>query len=330
MLNFRGLYDLIADILHGSLYREMNIILLTKSLRHPLAIMLNKKQLVGITMLVVLVFSSVPFYLGMSWGKEEALTEVSYLLDHWKNEMTVLNTQLVSLEKQSDKSLDALTIRIATLQARVIRLDALGGRIVDIAKLSADEFDFNRLPAQGGPQGMLQDGHREGHELKLAIKLLSTQILDKEQQLAAIESVLMGRELHKEVFPAGRPIESGWISSYYGLRTDPFTGKKEHHGGVDFAGAMGAKVIAVAAGVVTWSGKRYGYGNLVEVNHGNGYVSRYAHNKDNLVVVGQAVEKGEVLALMGSSGRSTGPHVHFEVLRHDKAVNPLRYIRAAL
>jgi murein DD-endopeptidase MepM/ murein hydrolase activator NlpD len=86
--------------------------------------------------------------------------------------------------------------------------------------------------------------------------------------------------------------------------------------------------MAVAAGVVTWSGKRYGYGRLVEVNHGNGLVTRYAHNHENLVRVGDRVEKGQVIALMGSSGRSTGPHVHFEVLKNGRHINPLKYVQA--
>ncbi|UCE89604.1 MAG: M23 family metallopeptidase, partial [Pseudomonadota bacterium] len=135
--------------------------------------------------------------------------------------------------------------------------------------------------------------------------------------------------LQAEVMPAGRPVKRGWLSSYFGKRTDPFTGRRVHHAGVDFAGKLGSDVVAVAAGVVTYSGKRYGYGNLVEIDHGNGYSTRYGHNRENLVKVGDTLKKGHLIAKMGSSGRSTGPHVHFEVLLNGRAVNPKKYVHAS-
>ena len=120
---------------------------------------------------------------------------------------------------------------------------------------------------------------------------------------------------------------AGYVSSRFGHRTDPFTGRRAFHKGVDFAGRAGADVVAVASGVVIWSGPRYGYGELVEINHGNGYVTRYAHNADNLVVIGETVKRGQVVARMGDTGRATGPNLHFEVLHNGKAVDPLTYIQ---
>jgi murein DD-endopeptidase MepM/ murein hydrolase activator NlpD len=117
------------------------------------------------------------------------------------------------------------------------------------------------------------------------------------------------------------------MSSYFGKRTDPFTGKQANHRGVDFAGKSGAEIITVADGVVTWSSSRYGFGKLVEINHGNGYSTRYAHNSENLVAVGDEVKKGQIVALMGETGRATGPNLHFEVLRNGKRVNPVTFIR---
>jgi len=124
----------------------------------------------------------------------------------------------------------------------------------------------------------------------------------------------------------GSPVTAGYVSSQFGSRTDPFTGRLAFHKGVDFAGRAGADVVAVASGVVIWSGPRFGYGDMVEVNHGNGYVTRYAHNADNLVAVGDTVRRGQVIARMGDSGRATGPNLHFEVLLNDKVVDPLTYI----
>jgi len=137
----------------------------------------------------------------------------------------------------------------------------------------------------------------------------------------------MNQDLNDRVYPQGRPVSSGWISSYFGKRTDPFTGKSANHTGIDFAGKAGAEVVAVADGVVTWSADRYGYGIMVEINHGNGYSTRYAHNSENLVVVGDEVKKGQAVARMGETGRATGPNLHFEVLKSGRRVNPVNFIR---
>ena len=195
-----------------------------------------------------------------------------------------------------------------------------------MAKLDKGEFDFDQPPAQGGPVGGMGLQTQDQMNLLTGMDELVKQLEDREQQLSVLETMMLHSNLQKQVFPAGRPVNSGWTSSYFGIRNDPFTGKRAPHDGVDFAGKLGSDIVTVGAGVVTWSGDRYGYGKLVEIDHGNGYVTRYAHSKDILVKVGEKVDKGQVVAHMGSSGRSTGPHVHFEVLRNGRAVNPARYI----
>ena len=159
-----------------------------------------------------------------------------------------------------------------------------------------------------------------------ALDSLSVQLEDRQQQLNVLEDFLLNRKLREEVHPEGRPVSAGYISSRFGNRTDPFTGRAAFHKGIDFAGREGAEVIAVASGVVIFSGDRYGYGQMVEVNHGNGYVTRYAHNAENLVAVGDTVKRGRVISVMGSTGRATGPYLHFEVLRNGRVVDPLTYI----
>ena len=154
---------------------------------------------------------------------------------------------------------------------------------------------------------------------------LSSQIEKSEYQLNILDKQLFSKEFNMNSFIAGKPVLSGWMSSKFGNRIDPFSGKPSWHNGVDFAGKFGDEVIAVASGVVVFC-KKNGYGNLIEINHGNGYVTRYAHNQSHLVVPGDIVEKGQIIAKMGSSGRSTGPHVHFEILRNNKNINPERYI----
>jgi len=167
-------------------------------------------------------------------------------------------------------------------------------------------------------------------ELDAQLELLSVTLDDRDTQLDVLAGLLFDAEAQAEAIPSGRPVTSGWLSSHYGYRNDPFTGKKAWHQGIDFAGKEGGEVIAVASGVVSWSGERAGYGTMVEVAHGDGLITRYAHNKENTVKVGDLVRKGETLALMGNSGRSTGPHVHFEVFKHGRPVDPSSYIRRTL
>ena len=142
---------------------------------------------------------------------------------------------------------------------------------------------------------------------------LESQVDDREQQLVALESLLATRELGQRIMPGGLPLIGGWISSHFGYRTDPFTGRGAFHAGVDFAGPPGTAVIAVGPGVVSYAGYKSGYGNVVEITHPTGYMTRYGHNSRNLVRVGQSVQKSDAIAVIGSTGRSTGTHVHFEV-----------------
>lgn len=235
-----------------------------------------------------------------------------------------------TIRQETEDNLDALAIRIGQMNARVIRLDALGRRLTEMADISGDEFDFDAEPAMGGPEepapGM---GSAAVPEVLAAMADLGYQLDSREAQLSVLESVLMNQNLSERVYPQGRPVRSGWMSSYYGRRTDPFTGKPAVHRGVDFAGKEGAEIVAVADGVVTWSSTRYGYGELVEINHGNGYSTRYAHNAENLVQVGEEVRKGQAVALMGDTGRATGPNLHFEVLHRGRQVNPVKFIQQA-
>ena len=233
-----------------------------------------------------------------------------------------------SIRQANEDTLEALAIRIAQMNGRVIRLDALGRRLTDMAELEDGEFNFDAEPALGGPEEPVMAGANVvAPELLDQMQSLSYQLDNREAQLWALEGVLMNQDLSERVYPQGRPVSSGWISSYFGKRTDPFTGKPANHTGIDFAGKMGAEIIAVADGVITYSGDRYGYGIMVEINHGNGYSTRYALNSENMVAVGEEVKKGQVVALMGETGRATGPNLHFEVLKNGHRVNPVNFIR---
>jgi len=247
-----------------------------------------------------------------------------------QTELDAQRAALHEVSESADQHIDALALRLGDMNANVIRLNALGSRLTGMAKLDDGEFDFESPPAVGGPEdttGELAAGEGQLPALLTDLESLEATLDAQEQQLAALEGLMMNRQLNERVSPSGRPVKSGWLSSYFGRRSDPMSGKSSLHKGIDFAGKRGSEVIAVGDGVVVWSGDRYGYGNLVEIKHGNGYVTRYAHNQANLVAVGDQVAQGQTIALMGSTGRSTGPHVHFEVHRNGQAVDPAKYIR---
>lgn len=277
-----------------------------------------------VSVLAILVVSV--FYVGMRVGGGNLfLTPTAQVLE-WTRQLDTQRAQMQDLKSQLQEKLDALASRVGQMNAQVIRLDALGRRLTEMADLDKGEFNFDTLPAQGGPEGLLASAAVAAPDLSSMLDGLARQLQDRERQLAVLESLISTRNLSRQIVPGGRPVTQGWISSYFGNRADPFNGRTAFHAGLDFAGKEGSEVVAVASGVVTWSKERFGYGRTVEINHGNGYVTRYAHNARNLVTVGTTVQKGDPVALMGSSGRSTGPHLHFEVLKNGRAVNPMTFV----
>jgi murein DD-endopeptidase MepM/ murein hydrolase activator NlpD len=226
-----------------------------------------------------------------------------------------------------EQKITALTIKLAELQSQVLRLNALGDRLADVANIPAEEFNFKQLPASGGPTSntfLVNDKTLE--QLFIEIEHFESKISYEEKQLQMLESLTFGHHIQNSGYLSGRPIAKGWLSSYYGVRKDPFNGKATMHKGIDFAGKENTAIIATASGVVTWASTRYGYGNLIEINHGDGLMTRYGHNKNLLVNVGDVVNKGQKIARMGSTGRSTGPHVHYEILRNNKQIDPIKFV----
>jgi murein DD-endopeptidase MepM/ murein hydrolase activator NlpD len=211
------------------------------------------------------------------------------------------------------------------MNAHVIRLDALGKRLTQMANIDNREFDFESTPAMGGPESDIGVASQVP-DLTAMLNGLEAKISSRDAQLAALENALLSKKLDEQIRPDGRPVVEGHISSYFGERQDPFNGHQAFHKGIDFASPQGSNVVAVAAGVVTFAGEKAGYGNLVEVSHGNGLVTRYGHNQGIAVGLGKTVARGDTLAYVGSTGRSTGPHVHFEVLKDGRQIDPLTFI----
>jgi murein DD-endopeptidase MepM/ murein hydrolase activator NlpD len=305
----------------------MNFILLSNSCSKNIQVCLP--QLAVVLSIGAALSGLILAWAGYQLGARQApVATLSPTVESVHRELAEERESIARLRQETRAHLDALALRIARLQAHSMRVDALGERLVDVGKLDSDEFDFTAEPAVGGAESQGGQHPQDSADLAADIERLSELLADRERKLLLLEDLLIGQAILEEATPSGKPVKKGFISSAYGYRTDPFTGKKSLHHGVDFAGKRGSEVIAVAAGVVTRSERVPGYGNLVEIRHYNGYTTRYAHNQKNLVKVGDVIAKGDTIALLGSSGRSSGPHVHFEVRKDGKSVNPRRLISA--
>lgn len=308
------------------MHQASNTILFTSRYGRVHSLAYDPRRTLALVVATALVLFGVILYsgyhLGVNVEARRQLTEVAEL-----RTLTHEHQQKIDHNREAARDhLDALALRLGRMQAQLMRLDALGGRLVSQADLDTSEFDFSIAPPVGGPHqgtpltattvpdflGMLD-------ELELAVS-------DRNRKLGVLEQLIMNRNLHERVMPSGNAVEKGLLSSNFGKRIDPFSGKMEQHKGIDVAGKEGSDVLATGDGVVTRAEPVSGYGNLVEINHGNGIVTRYGHNKALLVEAGDTVRKGQPIALMGSTGRSTGPHVHIEVLRNGKQVDPSKYL----
>lgn len=221
---------------------------------------------------------------------------------------------------------DAMVVRLGEMQAELMRINALGERLVQMSGLDPEEFDFENPPPQGGPES----GVARDYSIKELADELSSFVgfvQDRQRKLDLIEGHILEKDLVSRGLPAGWPVRSGYITSNYGFRIHPVKKRRLFHAGVDFGSPRGTPIHVVADGVVSFSGRKGGYGNVVDVQHMDGLVTRYAHNSSNLVKVGQMVKRGQKIAAVGSTGTSTGPHLHFEVIKDGKSVNPMSYLR---
>lgn len=243
----------------------------------------------------------------------------------WRERLAEQQAEVDRIRDRSAAQGEAVGRQLAQMQARLLRMEALGARVTEVADLEGGEFSFAQPAPQGGPTSRTEDAV-PWPSLLFSLDELSIDLKYRENELEVLESLLRDREYRKAVAVTGRPVTWGWMSSPYGRRVDPISGKSAWHAGVDFAGRDGSEVIAVASGVVTYAAKRSGYGKMVEINHGDGFATRYGHHAEILVSAGDIVKKGQVIGTMGTSGRSTGPHVHFEVLKNGRHVDPARYV----
>ncbi len=308
----------------------MNIIIVRNASTPPWRIDLNVRDgrawLIGAACLVASLLLGVGVALGTWLG-----TSRSQELRALASMRALLNQQRHALEAlavESRNDVDALSLQLGQLRAQATRLNALGERLTQIGKLDDGEFDFAGEPAMGGPDDALV-GAAAPLPLQAGIDGLRAEFDAQQAQLDMLELLLRDQKIDRSLLPTGMPVAQGYISSGFGGRADPFDGHQATHLGVDFSAPAGTAVLAVADGMVTFVGVRNGYGNVVEIDHGNGYVTRYAHNSSVTEAEGARVHAGETIAKVGSTGRSTGNHCHFEVWHNGRAVNPMAYVKNA-
>lgn len=307
----------------------MNIIIVAKPLSSPKVVRLGDRRTMVVVATACSAVAAVLLGAGALLGATvvgpgQARTEIAQAREQLERQ----EAELTRVQQSVARDMDALAVRLGKLQAESMRLNALGERLAAVGKLDDGEFDFTAEPGLGGPKSATPSVSLSAAEVDSALERLEQQFDRQSAQLGMLESVLFDREVDLGLMPAGLPVRTGYKSSGFGYRADPFTGRPEFHGGVDFNGPRGSDVVSVAGGVVSYAGKKPGYGNVVEIDHGNGYMTRYAHNDRNVVEVGQPIRAGDLIAKMGSTGRATGVHVHFEVWLNGRLVNPAEYIRA--
>jgi murein DD-endopeptidase MepM/ murein hydrolase activator NlpD len=298
----------------------MNVIIAAKFLRSPKKLAFDQPKVAGIALGAVALVLATAFGIGfMARGANgAALAEITRL----QAEMAQQEIALVQAREEAQREVNAIAARVGELQAQANRLNALGDRLTRVGKLKDGEFNFSELPGQGGSESA---SDVPSGDLLSSLDSLQSQFAHSGRQLSVIEALLFDQKLDNKRTPAGMPAP-GYISSNFGRRNDPFGGGRAHHMGIDIDANSGDPITSAADGVVSYSGWRNGYGNTIEIDHGNGFKTLYAHNSSNLVKVGDVVRSGQLIGKVGSTGRSTGAHLHFEVTLNGRQVNPRQYL----
>lgn len=278
--------------------------------------------LAGISCAILFSFGLALGYLMFHNAQQPISTDIQDI----QAEIAIKENQLNEFKSHVNRELDAMSLQVGGLYAQSLRLNALGARVSEVAKLEQSEFDFSTEPGIGGAALTLTGQENTPEDLFNRLYSIKSSFEQQEKQLLLLNELLDEKNLSEQIKPSGKPIKNGWMSSRYGSRIDPFTGKQAFHSGLDFSGKPNSEIQSIADGVIIWAGKRGNYGNLVEIDHGSGYITRYAHLSQIDVEVGDKVTKGETLGLMGKTGRATSEHLHFEILKNGKKLNPWSYV----
>lgn len=301
----------------------MQIILVHSGLKQARTLTLSLRHVVaglGAVLVFLVCGSSMLSYATIRLG---AMFDLPLLRD-------VVRTATADLTEKRDNQLrdhlNALAIRLGEMQAQVSRLNVIGERVTGLVGFKPQDFGFGAAPGRGGAITGV-----EAHDMSLAqlqgdLGKLEADVGRRTQDLNRLESALLDLRAAKQLVPSAAPVDDGYVGSGFGWRTDPFTGKQVRHDGVDFSAPTGTPILAAAGGVVVAAERHPEYGNMVDVDHGNGLVTRYAHASKLLVKAGDIVKRGQRIADVGTTGRSTGPHLHFEVHVGGVPQNPSKFL----
>ena len=302
----------------------MNIILVSEKLPKARTITLGWLHLAGAAVLMLTLVLTLAGALNYGILRFAAELNIPYVKD-----MLVSIHQRQQEKNQSylQDNLNAMAVRLGQMQAQLLRLDTLGERLAKLAGFKPQDLMFNEAPGRGGAISSVPSQNLSLGDFTRQVDLLTRQLEDRGDKLGLLESMFTLESARKKLTPTKLPVEGGWYSSNYGWRIDPFTGQRAFHEGIDFMAEDGTPIYAAAAGVVVYSEFHPQYGNMIEIDHGNDLISRYAHASKRLVKVGDVVLRGSRIADVGKTGRATGSHLHFEVRQRGVARNPAQFLQ---
>ena len=295
----------------------MYLIVFNKKGGHTRAYEFSSSRIIGVALFTCFAVLLLLFYLHYA----ERQVEETFL-SHAHKQIGEQIKQVDSLILEVEGEHNAVGRSLAMVESRILRVEALGERLSVLSGIEDGEFRFGYDPPAGGPLNISATNINQESKLYDLV----SRVERKRRELQILEAIITNKQLFNDASPAGKPVKWGWISSPYGERLDPLTGRPAWHNGMDFAGRPDSEVVVVASGIVVHVGRNDSYGQVIDVGHGGGYLTRYAHHKEALVRRGDVVRKGDVIALMGNSGRTTGPHVHFEILKDGTQIDPTSYV----
>jgi murein DD-endopeptidase MepM/ murein hydrolase activator NlpD len=302
----------------------MNIILVSERLAKARTITLGVPQLAlaGLgALLALLTLAAAMNYVMLRFAADINIPYLQTML------LSAQRDQHQKSESYLRENLNAMAVKLGQMQAQLLRLDTLGERLAKLAGFKPQDLPFNELPGRGGAVSSLPSQDLSLSDFTRQLDLLTHQVDDRGDKLGILESLFTVDSAKKKLIPTMLPVAGGWHSSNYGWRIDPFTGQRAYHEGIDFIAEQGTPIFAAAGGVVVYSDLHPQYGNMIEIDHGNDLISRYAHASKRLVKVGDVVLRGAKIAEVGRTGRATGTHLHFEVRQRGAPVNPMQFLR---
>lgn len=310
----------------------MQIILVHPGLSTARSITLKTRHLLAILLLlaaVVAAASATVFYFASPYLSRLGLPFVSEATAATAATAASSATAQADKDKRERENITVMAMKVGEMQAQMMRLDALGERVQGLAGIKPETFNFRDKPGRGGVEASAtQEGAMSSAELGRVIDELSLQIEQRLDYLNVVESALMRDKVQFKMLPTVQPVNASYNASGFGVRIDPFSGRRAFHGGIDFPGPTGTPIVAAAGGVVIAAEFHPQFGNMLEIDHGNDIVTRYAHASRLHVRLGDIVRRGQRIADIGSTGRSTGAHLHFEVLVRDVPQDPHKFLSA--